>query len=420
MRKKIICILLIILIVAMPQVNLAVDDDDIDYIWLQEEITAAKETDEPKVYSKAAVVFDRGSKTILYGKNENEKLAMASTTKIMTAILLVENRDLSEEVEVVKEAASVGGSSLELKTGDKITFENLLYGLMLCSGNDAAAQIAISIAGSIEEFADLMNAKAESLGLENTHFITPHGLDEEGHYTTAYELALIADYALKLPKIAEVVATKTYTITINGYPKTLTNTNELLGYLEGVNGVKTGFTFNAGRCLVTSCNRDGFNIITVVLGADTKKIRTKDSISLIEYTYKNFEQVDLESIVQEEFLKWKDLNSNRISIAKGIENTVNAKLGEIKYKKYPVKKEEKDSIIIKSNAGNLRLEAPVKKGLLLGNIEVKIADNLIMNVEISTAKWVGRKGIMDYMRHFRSILGTPSKKDLEIAKTGDL
>lgn len=411
MRKKIICIILIILIVAMPQVNLAIDDDDIDYIWLQEEITAAKETDEPKVYSKAAVVFDRGSKTILYGKNENEKLAMASTTKIMTAILLVENRDLSEEVEVVKEAAAVGGSSLELKTGDKLTYEALLYGLMLCSGNDAAAQIAISIAGSIEEFADLMNAKAESLGLENTHFITPHGLDKEGHYTTAYELAQIADYALKFPKIAEVVATKTYTILINGYPRTLTNTNELLGYLEGVNGVKTGFTGNAGRCLVTSCTRDGFNIITVVLGADTKKIRTKDSINLIEYTYRNFEQIDLEGIVQEEFSKWRDLNLSKINIKKGIENKVGVKLGEVKYKKYPVKKENKDKIEVKSNIGDLNLEALVKKGHILGSIEVKIADELIMNVEISTAKEVRRKGIIDYMKYFGSFLGTPSKKD---------
>ena len=122
-----------------------------------------------------------------------------------------------------------------------------------------------------------MNQKAIDLGLKNTHFITPHGLDEEGHYTTAYELALIADYALSIDKISEVVKTKTYTVTINGGSKTINNTNELLGYLNGVNGVKTGFTNGAGRCLVTSVERNEFNIITVVLGADTKKIRTQDS-----------------------------------------------------------------------------------------------------------------------------------------------
>ena len=225
---------------------------------------------------------------------------LLSTTKIMTAIILVENvSDLSKEIEVVKEAAMVGGSSLELKTGDKITYEGLLYGLLLCSGNDAAAQIAISMAGSIEEFADLMNAKAYSLGLKDTHLITPHGWDDEGHYTTAYELAVIADYALNMQKIAEVVSTKNYTIAVNGYPRALTNTNELLGYLEGVNGVKTGFTHNAGRCLVTSAIRDNFNIITVVLGADTKKIRTRDSINLIEYVYKNYKLINLEDRVEE-------------------------------------------------------------------------------------------------------------------------
>ena len=167
MKKKALSVVLLFIVIFLPIVNLAVEDDDIDYIWLQETVTAAKEINEPKVYSKAAVVFDRDSKTILYGKNENEKLAMASTTKIMTAIILVENKNLSEEVEVTKEAAAIGGSSLELKTGDKLTYESLLYGLMLCSGNDAAAQIAISVAGSIEEFADLIGACEHIKSLES-------------------------------------------------------------------------------------------------------------------------------------------------------------------------------------------------------------------------------------------------------------
>ena len=208
-KKKIAIMLIFILIMSLPFQILAQDDEETDYIWLKQEIEIAQNIKEPVIYSKSAVIYDRGSKTILYGKNEHERLPMASTTKIMTAIILVENvSDLSKEIEVVKEAAMVGGSSLELKTGDKITYEGLLYGLLLCSGNDAAAQIAISMAGSIEEFADLMNAKAYSLGLKDTHFITPHGLDEEGHYTTAYELAVIADYALNMQKIAEVVSTK--------------------------------------------------------------------------------------------------------------------------------------------------------------------------------------------------------------------
>ena len=397
MAKKKILSLILIIILLVPGLNFAADEEEIDYIWLQEEITSAKEAGEPVVYSKAAVVYDRGSKTILYGKNENEKLAMASTTKIMTAILLVENRDLNVEVEVVKEAAQVGGSSLELKTGDKLTYGALLYGLMLCSGNDAAAQIAISIAGSIEEFADLMNAKAELLGLENTHFITPHGLDEDGHYTTAYELAVLSDYALKIPKIAEVVATKTYTVLINGKPRNLINTNELLGYLEGVNGVKTGFTSNAGRCLVSSTNRDGFNIITVVLGADTKKIRTKDSINLIEYIYKNYEIVDLQGKIEEEFEKWQRNNIHRINIIKGKKGEIEVELGDIKYKKYPIKKAEKESINVKSFIRSNTLEAPVRKGHILGNIELIIAENTIMNVEIKNKKEMEKKNVKEYI-----------------------
>ena len=181
-----------------------------------------------------------------------------------------------------------------------------------------------------------MNKKAKELNLKHTHFITPHGLDEDEHYTTAYELALIADYALNIEKISEVVGTKVYNVNINGNTKTITNTNELLGYLEGVNGVKTGFTNGAGRCLVTSVERNGFNIITVVLGANTKKIRTRDSINLIEYIYKNYELVKLEELINKEFLEWNRINSNRIVVNKGIKKELKIGLSNMQYKFYPL------------------------------------------------------------------------------------
>ena len=399
MKKKIAIMLIFILIMVLPFQILAQDDEETDYIWLKQEIEIAQNIKEPVIYSKSAVIYDRGSKTILYGKNEHERLPMASTTKIMTAIILVENvSDLSKEIEVVKEAAMVGGSSLELKTGDKITYEGLLYGLLLCSGHDAAAQIAISMAGSIEEFADLMNAKAYSLGLKDTHFITPHGLDEEGHYTTAYELAVIADYALNMQKIAEVVSTKNYTIAVNGYPRALTNTNELLGYLEGVNGVKTGFTHNAGRCLVTSAIRDNFNIITVVLGADTKKIRTRDSINLIEYVYKNYKLINLEDRVEEAYQNWKLVNENRIEITKGIQTSkIEVKLGKIKYTKYPIRKESLENINIDIKTYKLKLNAPVKENYQLANIIISIDNKEIMRVPIEIKKEIAKKGIKEYI-----------------------
>ena len=177
-----------------------------------------------------------------------------------------------------------------------------------------------------------MNKKAEELGLSNTHFVTPHGLDNDEHYTTAYELAILTDYALNNEKFAQIVNTKTCNISINGINRTIANTNELLGNLYGVNGVKTGFTGNAMRCLVTSCTRDENQIITVVLGADTKKQRTSDSIKLIEYAFSSFERVNIEEIVKNEFEKWKQINEDRIYINKAENKNLELELEMIENK----------------------------------------------------------------------------------------
>ena len=228
--------------------DIAIQEEDFDissYINSNEYIESSNPTQEfPTINSRAYVVLDRKTNTVLIGKNEYSKKKMASTTKIMTAI-----------VTISKKAGSTGGSRLGLKSGDKITVNDLLYGLMLRSGNDAAVALAEYASGSIEEFAKLMNKKASELNLTNTHFVTPHGLDQDEHYTTAYELALLTNYALNNKTFAQIVGTKTFTITINGYPKELLNTNELLGNFDGVYGVKTGFTNGANRCLVTACER---------------------------------------------------------------------------------------------------------------------------------------------------------------------
>ena len=202
--------------------------------------TSSSGTSTLNLNTRSCIVLDRLSKKILYGKNEYNKVKMASTTKIMTATIIIENCNLEETVEVSKKAANTGGSRLGLKTGDKITIKDLLYGLMLRSGNDAAVALAEVCAGSIVDFSNLMNKKANELGLVNTHFESPHGLDSDGHYTTAYELALLSDYALKNKTFLQIVGTYNYTISINGHPKSLTNTNELLGNLNGVYGIKTG------------------------------------------------------------------------------------------------------------------------------------------------------------------------------------
>ena len=224
--------------------------DDIDLEIDSSIETISPQDTIPSINSRAAIVYDRNSGMILYGKNENEKRKMASTTKILTAIITIENSTLSDIVTISSKSAGTGGSRLGLHKDDKISVADLLYGLMLCSGNDAAVALAEHISGSVENFAILMNQKACEIGLNSSHFVTPHGLDNEEHYTTAYELALLTNYALKNDIFRKYVGTKSQTITINTYSKTLNNTNELLGYLDGVYGVKTGFTNGANRCLV--------------------------------------------------------------------------------------------------------------------------------------------------------------------------
>ena len=275
--------------------------DDIEYNDLDDDNiieTSSIGTQTFNINARSCIVLDRLSKNIIYGKNEFNKVKMASTTKIMTATIIIENCDLNKTVEVSKRAAGTGGSRLGLKTGDKITIKDLLYGLMLCSGNDAAVALAENCSGSIPEFSNLMNNKAKELGLNNSHFESPHGLDSDNHYTTAYELAILSDYALQNKTFNNIVSTKQYTVTINEYPKTLSNTNELLGNLLGVYGIKTGFTNGANRCLVTACKRDDMDIICVVLGCDTKKFRTQDSIKLIEYAFNSYTRVNIEETIK--------------------------------------------------------------------------------------------------------------------------
>lgn len=402
-KKKVLSILLIfILIFGIAEIKYA--DDELEEILENDELNDAisvsnESTDEPIINSRIGVIFDRKSGRVIWGKNENKRSAMASTTKIMTCLIVLENANLNDEITVSNKAGGTGGSRLGLKKGDKITVNDLLYGLMLRSGNDAAVALAEHVGGSKEGFAKLMNDKASELGLKDTHFVTPHGLDDPEHYTTAYELAKITDYALKNEKFARIVGTKECIININGYSKQLTNTNELLGYLQGVNGVKTGFTNNAGRCLVTSSNRDNFEIITVVLGADTKKIRTTDSIKLIEYAYKNYTKINIEDIVKEKFDEWKSMNEKRIQIEKGKKQNVKLDLKKVKNKVIPVKKDNIDNIDIEINC-LYYLIAPVEKETVIGNLKITLNGEVIEVVDIVNEEKIEKKDRFDYFFEF--------------------
>ena len=375
------------------------DNEDVDIEKILETVSEVEDLD---IESKIALIYDRASGMILYEKNGNKQTPMASTTKIMTAIVVLENTNLKDEVTIDAKAAGIGGSVLGLKKNDKITVNDLLYGLMLCSGNDAAVALANYVGGSVEGFAEMMNKKAEELGLVNSHFVVPHGLDNDGHYTTAYELAKMADYALKIDKFKEIVGTQTTTIYINGYAKTITNTNKLLGSVSGVYGVKTGFTNGAGRCLVTACKREDLDIITVIIGADTSEIRSEDTIKLIQYAYTKFEVVDIKQIIEDKFKEWKNINQGRIYVNKGEEN-VELYLEKLPYTKMAVRKEEIDNINISVNA-IYYFEAPIEKDIIIGNMKIIINDEVIDVLEIYNLYEIRKKEIKNYFIEFLDIL----------------
>lgn len=369
--------------------------------------------DNPELNARIALIYDRASGRIIYEKNGNKQTPMASTTKILTSIVILENADLKETVTIGSKAAGTGGSRLGLKKNDKITVNDLLYGLMLRSGNDAAVALAIHVGGSIEGFADMMNKKAEELGLTNSHFVVPHGLDNEGHYTTAYELAKMADYALNIPKFKEIVSSKSATIYINGYPKAINNTNNLLGSVSGVYGVKTGFTNGAGRCLVSSCKRGELDIITVVIGANTNNQRTADTKELIEYAFNNFSLINIEEIIQDKFEQWKNINEGRIYVNKGIENGIKLYLEKPKKSVMAVRKDSIDKIDIEVNS-LFYMEAPVAKDQVIGNLRVIINGEEIEVLEIRAIREVKKKEIEDYLQEFLNVLvlGTNAKNKI--------
>ena len=252
--------------------------------------TAILETDKapPTLSAKSAVLIDGDSGEILSSKNPDERLPMASTTKIMTALVAIEEGDLESVVRIPREAVGVEGSSIYLYEGEELKLYDLVLALMLESANDAATAIAIALGGSVDGFADMMNQKALELGLENTHFENPHGLDSEEHYTTARELGKIAAYAMKNDTFREIVSTKKETVPLNGDEgvRLLINHNRLLKSYEGAIGVKTGYTKKSGRCLVSAAERDGLTLICVTLSAPDD---WNDHRSLLDYGFSLYE-----------------------------------------------------------------------------------------------------------------------------------
>lgn len=252
--------------------------------------------------SACLIAADTGE--IIFAKNENQQRPMASTTKIMTALLAAENGNMEDVVTVSKNAERQEGSSIYLRSSEKITLNDLVYGLMLNSGNDAAVAIAEHLSENVSDFAEQMTKKAVEIGAVNTQFKNPNGLDEPGHYTTAYDLALIAAYAMKNENFYRIVSTRSATGTLqSGQTLYFTNHNKLLNMYDGAVGVKTGFTKASGRCLVSAAERDGILLVAVTLNAPDD---WNDHKKMLDY---GFENAYLKNIIKKnQVLKTKHAN----------------------------------------------------------------------------------------------------------------
>lgn len=323
---------------------------------------------EPNISAQSAILIESTSGRILYSKNSDQKLPMASTTKIMTAICALEyfKGNPDEQAEISQTAANVEGSSMYLQAGEQMSLKELLYGLMLSSGNDAAVAISERVCENQEAFVSLMNEKAKQIGLFNTNFKNPNGLPDEEHYSTASDMAKLCAYALKNPTFSEIVKTKNYKISGDkkAYPRILTNHNKLLSMYEGCVGVKTGFTKAAGRCLVSSAICDDMQLVCVTLNAPDD---WNDHISLFNFGFENYR---LERIFDtENCICTKDVEDGEGLAQLYPESSV----------MYPLKNGEKVSYDYTVNSN---IQAPVKSNDRLGEIKAILNDREISKTPI--------------------------------------
>ncbi len=326
-----------------------------------------------KVSADSSLLLDSSSGRVLYAKNEEVRRPMASTTKIMTAIVALEEGNLGDIVTVSSRAAVVEGSSIWLEEGEKKTLEELVYGLLLCSGNDAAVAIAEHISGSVEKFALLMTSRCRELGAYNTRFRNPHGLDEDGHYTTAYDLALITRHALTIPKFKEIIGTKEKAISWPGHEwnRLLRNQNRLLELYPGGDGVKTGWTTPAGRCFVGSATRSGRQLIAVVLNAPNM---WEDAMLLLDYGFNNYDFVKL--FEKNTYLK-------KVPVVRGSKDMV--KVMALDAYVLPLKDEEKAKVSYSFDIKS-PIKAPVAKDTVLGSLSIYVDKELVGNMPLVAAE----------------------------------
>ena len=332
------------------------------------------------VNAKAAVVYDVDNASPLYAKNENVRLPMASTTKIMTALVTIERENLNKKIKVDPRAVGVEGSSAYLRAGEEFTLRELLYALMLRSANDAAEAIAYAVAGSIEEFALIMNEKATSLGLCDTHFTNPHGLDDDEHYTTALELAKIAAAALEYPEFCEIVSTKTKKVEKEDITRLFANHNKMLARYAGCIGVKTGYTQKSGRCLVSAAVRNGVRLIAVTLSCPDD---WREHEKMLDFGFSQLERVTVVS--KDEFMRSAIVKDGVTSSVKlGIDSDITI-----------IKKKTDDLPKIDIDIPQI-LNTPVELGDAVGKIRLTYPDGHIEEFDVialENVKKAKKKGL---------------------------
>lgn len=348
---------------------------------------------EMDISAKSAILVDFNTGKVLYSKNENEPLAMASMTKVMSMLLIMEKIDYGslkydDIVEISTESSSMGGSQIFLNPGDKYKVIDLLKGVAMASANDAVVALAEKTYGSKEHFIEAMNKKAESLGLKNTHFVNVHGLDEEGHYSSAYDMSVMARELLKHEKILDFTKVyEEYLTKPDGSQIWLVNTNKLVRFYDGVDGLKTGFTQNAGYCLTATGKKNNLRLISVVMGEESIEKRSSDTVKLLNYGFNTF-KVNL--------IKHKSEILGKINVQKG-------------------KKENVDVVLVNDliellNASDKpsnykfkilvdKITAPVKKGDVIGKVKV-LNDNdiLISEVDITVNENVLKANLWDLFK----------------------
>jgi len=362
-------------------------------------LVKAEETEDLAPNAKSAIMIEASTGEILFQKNKDEKLAPASMTKMMSMLLIMEeiengNLKWNEMITTSEKASSMGGSQIFLKVGEKMTVEDLLKGVAIASGNDAVVALAERVSGSEEQFVKRMNIRAKDLGLKNTNFINTTGLTADNHYSSAYDMSLIAKELVKHEKILEFTSTyEDYLRKDTKSPFWLVNTNRLVRFKEGVDGLKTGFTDEAGYCLTATMKKDNMRLITVVMKEENTSKRSADTTKMLDY---GFNIYMVQTILDEK----TTIEKKKVELGKIITIEIVPKENITILNK---KSDDQKNITYKTNIN--KIIAPVKKGDKVGTIDIIEDNNIISTIDATVKEDILKANILTiYLRNLKEII----------------